>query len=92
MTDSHFHVYMGTFGGPPINCATYTTYEDSVRSFAGLASQLYRHMSHPQNLQFVKAMEATEFGGARIAAIGPPSLALFWLRCEMENCRNPQMN
>lgn len=85
MVESHYHVCTGPQGGIPLSNIRFEEYEDSLHTFMSLANSMFRELrGSDYDLSLAQAFEATDYGNSRGAYVGPPSLTIYWLRCDEE--------
>lgn len=90
---SHYHVCTGQADAMPISDVLYDEYEESITTFVGLANSLFKELRGSEyDLTIGQALEATDHGKGRGAFVGPPSLVLYWLRCEDVEHDTPAWN
>lgn len=89
----HFHIMTGVANAQPVADAIFLEYKDSLDAFLGLARDFYESMRNmDEGEAMVKTLQATGYGAARGAYIGPPSLMIYWLRCDETHHDNPTWN
>lgn len=80
---SHYHLLLGSPGGPVVSKLEYAEYEDSIADFVNLSKCLFSHLQDDDDqLGFDSALEATEFGFAAGAYVGTDGFCIFWLPCD----------
>ena len=81
----HFHVLTGPASTVPQTDVVYDDYVESLYGFLGMGRALFKDLAGSDEDQTIEqALEATAHGEARGAYIGPPSLMVYWFRCEDE--------
>lgn len=92
MVNRHYHVLTAPMG-VPLTDLTFDEYEESLFVFMKLANAMFRELrGSDYDLSLGQALAATAYGEARGAYCGPPSLTLYWLRCEEEVHSIPSWN
>lgn len=80
---SHYHICTGSRNSIPISDVQFDDYEESLYCFMKLGNAMFRELrGSDYDLSLAQALEATNHGKARAAYVGPPTLTLYWLRCE----------
>lgn len=91
--ESHYHICTGPRDNMPISDVKFEKYEESLHCFTSLANAMFRNLRDSDyDLSLEQALEATDHGNSRGAFVGPPTLTLYWLRCEAEVHDTPAWN
>jgi len=90
---SHYHVCTGPVERIPVSDVRFEEYEESLHCFISLANMMFRELRGDEyDLTLEQAFEVTKNGESRGAYVGPPSLTLYWLRCDADEHDTPAWN
>lgn len=79
----HYHLIAAAQGGPPFAQAEFETYEESIRKFTIMSTELFGHLFDGEDkITLERVMEETEFGEGKPIVVGTPRLCLYWFPCE----------
>ena len=89
----HFHVCTGPLQHIPVTDVKFEEYEASIQCFVSLSNAMFKELrGSDYDLTIEQALEATDRGNNAGAFVGPPSLMIYWLRCEATTHDVPSWN